>query len=361
MMSTGKVINFSAGPSKLPEDVMLQVQKELLNYGDSGISVLEMSHRSPKFTAIVEHAKETVRQLLNIPDNYKILFMAGGGTGQFAALPLNLIQKTGKAVYLVSGTWSTKAAKEAAKYGKVQEVKLDSFLSNTTNGELDQDASYFYYCDNETVHGVELQFIPETNGIPLVADMSSNILTRNFDITKFALVFAGAQKNIGPAGVTLVIIREDMLENALLECPTVFNYSIMAKDNSLHNTPPCFSIYVTGLVFEWIKQQGGVESMEKRSAEKSQLIYDIIDHSNGFYSCPVAAHIRSRVNVPFRIKNDEELEKKFLKMVEEKGMIQLKGHRSVGGIRASLYNAVTVEEVVYLAEFMKEFMDKSQS
>jgi len=360
-MSTSRIINFCAGPSKLPEDVMLQVQNELLNYKGSGISVLEMSHRSPKFAAIVEHAKETVRQLLNIPDNYKVLFMAGGGTGQFAALPLNLIQKTGKAIYLTTGTWSSKAAKEATKYGKVQEVKLDSILSGTTDSELDQDASYFYYCDNETVHGVELQFIPDTKGIPLVADMSSNILTRYFDITKFALVFAGAQKNIGPAGVTLVIVRDDMLDNALPECPSVFNYSVMAKDNSLFNTPPCFSLYITGLVFEWIKQQGGVDTMEKRSAEKSRMVYDVIDHSNGFYLCSAPAHIRSRVNVTFRIRNDEELEKKFLKQAEERGMIQLKGHRSVGGIRASLYNAVNVDEVVVLAEFMKEFMVKSQS
>lgn len=356
-----KISNFSAGPSKLPQDVLLQVQTELLNFQNSGISVLEMSHRSPTFLAIVERAKETVQQLLNIPPNYKVLFMAGGGTGQFSAVPLNLIQKTGKAIYLTTGTWSSKAVAEARKYGEIQEIKSDSNLSSETKLDLDEDASYFYYCANETVHGVELPFVPETNGIPLVVDMSSNILTRNFDITKFAVVFAGAQKNIGPAGVTLVIIREDMLENALPVCPTILNYSIMAKDNSLHNTPPCFSLYVMGLVFEWIKQQGGVDAMEKRSTTKSQLIYEVIDHSNGFYSCPVPVQIRSRVNVPFRIKNDEELEKQFLKEAEQRGMIQLKGHRSVGGIRASLYNAVTVDEVVILAEFMKEFMSKSQS
>ncbi|XP_018357079.1 PREDICTED: probable phosphoserine aminotransferase isoform X3 [Trachymyrmex septentrionalis] len=357
-----EVINFGAGPAKLPHEVLKKVQKELLAYGNTQISILELSHRSNDFKKVIDDAQATLRDILNIPDNYKILFMQGGGTAIFAAIPLN-IMNTGTADYLVTGSWSAKAAKEAAKYGKVNMV-----LSNVTKyieiphpstWNLNANASYVYYCANETIHGIEFDFIPETNGIPLVADMSSNILTKPFEVSKFAVIFAGAQKNIGPAGVTLVIVRNDILGRAMDVCPTVLNFTIMANDNSLHNTPPVFQIYVMGLVFEWIKQNGGAEGMQNSARNKSNKIYNVIDGSKGFYVCPVKSDVRSKMNIPFRIKNgDEELEKKFLLDATARGMLQLKGHRSVGGIRASLYNAITEEEVETLANYMKWFYDK---
>ncbi|KAI9559754.1 hypothetical protein GHT06_013760 [Daphnia sinensis] len=357
MSSNKKIINFSPGPSKLPEEVVAKVQEELINYQGTGISVMEMSHRSPEFMQIVTNAQKEIQQLLNIPAHYSILFMVGGGTGQFAAVPLNLMRSGGKAVYLNTGIWSSKAAKEASKYGQVVEIKPDLKTSSEIKWDLDPDVSYFYYCSNETVQGVELPCIPDTHGIPLVADMSSNILTKHFDITKFSLVFAGAQKNIGPAGITLVIIHSDLLGTPSPFCPTILNYTVMAQENSLHNTPPCFSLYVMALVFKWITQQGGVKAMEQRSASKSQMIYEVVDNSNGFYTCPVPASVRSRVTIPFRIQQgNEELEKEFVDEAKRLNMIQLKGHRSVGGIRASLYNAVTVEEVAILVDFMKDFM-----
>lgn len=355
-----RVINFGAGPAKLPEEVLKDVQNELLSFASTKVSIMELSHRSPDFAKVNQNAQDRVRELLNIPENYKILFMQGGGTGLFAAVPLNLIGKTGTADYIVTGSWSAKAVKEAAKYGKVNQVfpKLNKYtnIPDQSTWKLDSNASYVYYCANETVHGVEFNFIPETNGIPLVADMSSNILTRPLDITKFGVIFAGAQKNIGPSGVTLVIIRDDLLNNAMNICPSVFDFTVMANDNSLYNTPPTFQIYVVGLVFDWIKKHGGVEGMEKLAITKSKLIYDVIEESKGFYTCPVVLNARSRMNLPFRINGgDEELEKKFLAGAVEKGMLQLKGHRSVGGIRASLYNAVSVQDAKDLSEYMKLF------
>lgn len=362
-MSAGKVINFGAGPAKLPEEVLQEVQGNLVHYGTSKISVMEMSHRSSDYSFINEQAQDTLRDLLKIPPNYKILFLQGGGTGLFAAVALNLIGRTGTADYIVTGSWSAKAAKEAAKYGKVNMVvpKVDKYsdIPHTSTWKLDSNASYVYFCDNETVHGVEFPQIPDTKGVPLVADMSSNFLSRKFDITKFGVVYAGAQKNIGPAGVTVVVVREDLLGSPLPICPTVFDFTIMAKDNSLHNTPPCFAIYVTWRVFEWIKRNGGVEGMEKNAETKSKLVYDVINHSNGFYTSTVKQGFRSRMNVPFRIgglgSGDEALEAAFLKGAVNRGMIQLKGHRSVGGIRASLYNAITVKEAESLVTYMKEF------
>lgn len=356
------VINFGAGPAKLPEQVLKQVQEELLAYGDTRISILELSHRSTEFKNVIENAQATLREILHVPDNYKVLFMQGGGTGLFAAVPLNMMT-TGTADYIVTGTWSAKAAKEAAKYGKVNLIapKTTKYIEipDPSTWNLQPDASYVYYCANETIHGIEFDYIPETNGVPLVADMSSNIATRCFDISKFAVIFAGAQKNIGPAGITLVIVRDNVLGHAMKACPTILDFTVMAADNSLHNTPPVFQIYTVGLVFEWIKKRGGVETMEKLAIIKSQKIYEIINESKGFYSCPVKADSRSRMNIAFRIGNgDEELEKEFLSGASARGMLQLKGHRSVGGIRASMYNAISVEEVEKLAEYMKWFSKK---
>ncbi|XP_066586622.1 probable phosphoserine aminotransferase [Prorops nasuta] len=354
------VYNFGAGPAKLPQEVLKKVQDELIAYGNTKISILELSHRSNDFKEIIDDAVDTLRDIMKIPDNYNILFMQGGGTGCFASIPLNLMNRTGTADYVVTGSWSAKAAKEAEKYGKVNLVypKPDKFtgICNPSTWQTNSNASYLYYCANETVHGIEFDFVPDTKDVPLVADMSSNILTKPLDVSKFGLIFAGAQKNIGPAGVTLVIVRKDLLGSPMKMCPTVLDFTVLAKDNSLHNTPPTFQIYVVGLVFKWIKENGGVEGMKKRAIEKSRMIYEVIDESNGFYTCPVEAKSRSKMNIPFRIgANDEELEKEFLAGAAKRGMLQLKGHRSVGGIRASLYNAVSKEEAEELANYMKSF------
>ncbi|KAF6206882.1 hypothetical protein GE061_018118 [Apolygus lucorum] len=356
-------INFGAGPAKMPEEVMRQAQREFIFYGNTGLSVIEMSHRSSHYENINQNAQDVLRRILKVPDNYKILFLQGGGTGLFAAVAMNLMGRTGSADYIVTGSWSAKAAKEAAKYGKVNLVlpKTSKYtgIPSQETWNLDPNASYVYYCSNETVHGVEFDYIPETNGVPLVADMSSNFLSRGFDVSKFGVIFAGAQKNVGPSGVTLVIVREDLLGEPMKICPIVMDFTIMAQDNSLHNTPPTFNVYFVGLVFQWIEGQGGLAEMEKRATYKSSAVYSVIDGSKGFYSCPVEKESRSKMNIPFRIKT-EELEQLFLKEAQTKGMIQLKGHRSVGGIRASLYNAVTTEETQSLVQFMEEFMSAHQ-
>lgn len=353
-----ETINFGAGPAKLPREVMCKVQRDFLNYENSGISVVEMSHRSAEYEKINNDAQKELRSLLNVPDNYKILFLQGGGTGIFAAVAMNLMGRTGSADYFVTGSWSSKAAKEASKYGKVNLVlpKTDvhTGVPDQSTWKLDPQASYVYYCANETIHGVEFPFIPEVD-VPLVADMSSNILSRPVDVSKFGVIYAAAQKNIGPAGVTLVIIREDLLSNSLPICPLILDFTVMAKDNSLHNTPPTFGVYVMGLVFKWVREQGGVEEMERRAKLKSELIYSTIENSGGFYFTSVKADYRSRMNVPFRIKNNE-LEPEFLKEAKNLKMIQLKGHRLVGGIRASLYNAITMEETQAFKKFMEDFM-----
>ncbi|XP_034945187.1 probable phosphoserine aminotransferase [Chelonus insularis] len=360
-MSQKKVMNFGAGPAKLPEEVLKDVQAELLSFNNTSISILELSHRSTDYAKVNQNAQDRLRELLNIPDNFKVLFMQGGGTGIFAAVPLNLISKSGTADYIVTGSWSAKAAKEAAKYGSINIVHPPmtkyTEVPNPSIWNLNPNASYVYYCDNETIHGVEFNFIPETNGVPIVADMSSNFLSRKFDVSKFGVIYAGAQKNIGPSGVTVVIVREDLLGNAMTVCPSILDFAVNAKENSIYNTPPTFQIYFIGKVFDWIKKNGGVEGMENLAKQKSKLIYDIIEESNGFYSCPIDPKCRSRMNLPFRINNnDEELEKKFLAGAVELGMLQLKGHRSVGGIRASLYNAVTLKETEALADYMKKFL-----
>uniref|UniRef100_A0A3P8Y969 Phosphoserine aminotransferase n=1 Tax=Esox lucius TaxID=8010 RepID=A0A3P8Y969_ESOLU len=354
-MEKKQTINFGAGPAKLPQSVLFQAQKELMDYNGIGISVLEMSHRSSDFNKIMNTTENLLRELLSIPDNYKVMFLQGGGSAQFSAVPLNLIglKQDRCADYLVTGTWSSKAAKEAEKYGKVNVVhpKLERYtkIPDSSSWSLTAGASYVYYCCNETVHGVEYNFTPDTHGSVLVSDMSSNFLSRPVDVSKFGLIFAGAQKNVGCAGVTVVIVREDLIGYALKDCPIVLDYKVQADNNSLYNTPPCFSIYIMGLVLEWIKNNGGVEAMETLNMKKSSMIYDIINSSNDFYVCPVDIACRSRMNVPFRVgkkEGDEALEKKFLDGASKLGMISLKGHRSVGGIRASLYNAVTVEDTL---------------
>lgn len=368
-MEQKQTINFGAGPAKLPHTVLIQAQRELLNCSGSGVSVLEMSHRSSDFNKIINRTECLLRELLNIPDNYKVMFLQGGGSAQFSAVPLNLIglKEDRCADYLVTGTWSEKAAKEAEKYGKVNIVhpKLDSYtkIPHPSSWTLNPSASYVYYCCNETVHGVEYNFIPETNGVVLVSDMSSNFLSRPVDVSKFGLIFAGAQKNVGCAGVTVVIVREDLIGRTLKECPIVLDYKVQSEMNSLYNTPPCFSIYIMGLVLEWIKNNGGSAAMERLNKQKSAMIYDIISASNGFFVCPVEDTCRSRMNVPFRIgkkEGDDALEKQFLDGAAKRGMISLKGHRSVGGIRASLYNAVTVEDTEALAAYMREFLKEHQ-
>ncbi|GFR78631.1 phosphoserine aminotransferase, partial [Elysia marginata] len=300
-----------------------------------------------------------------IPDNYKVMFLQGGGTGQFAAVPLNLMKlKPGlTADYLVTGSWSAKAAQEAKKFGTINMVlpatKKYTSIPDPSTWNLNPEASYVYFCANETIHGVEFQHIPETNGVPLVCDMSSNILTRGIDVSKFGVIFAGAQKNIGCAGVTVVIAREDLIGHAMDVCPAVFDYKTQSGNNSLYNTPPTYSIYIMGLVFGWIKSQGGVACMEQNSRVKSSTIYSLIEESAGFYSCPLDSKCRSRTNLPLRIgstEGHEGLEKKFLEEATKAGYLQLKGHRSVGGIRVSLYNAVSVEEAKHLAAFMRSFM-----
>ncbi|KAK4881913.1 hypothetical protein RN001_005232 [Aquatica leii] len=361
-------LNFGAGPAKLPTEVLEEVQDEVLSYLSSGMSLMEMSHRSKEYAKINKDAQDAVRELLNVPSNYKILFIQGGGTGAFAAIALNLINRTGTADYCVTGTWSEKAAKEAAKYGEVnlafpKPKKLGNVPKQST-WILNPNASYVYYCANETVDGVQFHYIPETNGVPLVTDMSSSIMTENFDVSKFGCIFGGAQKNIGPSGVTVVIIREDLLGNPMKICPTVFDFTYVDKEKSIHNTPATFSVYVMEKVFRWIKKNGGVSEMEKHALAKSHLLYSAIENSNDFYSCPIEKAYRSRMNIPFRVggvNGNEQLEDIFLKESEKIKMYQLKGHRSVGGMRASLYNAVTYEEVEILVNFMKEFQDKYEN
>ncbi|KAH8359888.1 hypothetical protein KR093_009338 [Drosophila rubida] len=362
------VINFAAGPAKLPEEVLQEVQKNLINCNGSGISVMEMSHRSSNYAKIHDAAIADLRKLLCIPNNYKVLFMQGGGTGQFAAVAMNLIGRTGTADYVITGSWSAKAAEEAAQYGKVNAVlpKFDKYTNVPRQSEwkLDPNASYVYFCDNETVEGVEFDFIPDVGDVPLVCDMSSNFLSRDFLVSRYSLIFAGAQKNIGPAGVTIIIVNERLIGHHLKETPSVLNFQLMDKHNSLLNTPPTFGIYVMGLVLQWIKRNGGVYGMSEKAKAKSKLIYNIINESNGFFYCPVEPRVRSRMNVPFRIGSaagNDALEKEFLAEAEAEGMIQLKGHRSVGGIRASLYNAVTLDETQQLAKLMQAFYEKNKN
>ena len=354
-----RVFNFSAGPAALPEPVLREAAAEMLDWHGSGMGVMEMSHRGPEFIAIHAEAVALLRELLAVPGNYRILFMQGGGLGENAIVPLNLLGKNPRADFVVTGSWSKKSFKEAQRYGSIN-LAADAAVDGKYRGippvsswKLDRDAAYVHICTNETIDGVEYFFTPDTGAVPLVADASSHILSRPMDVSKYGLIFGGAQKNIGPAGLTIVIIREDLLGQAHALCPSAFEYRVVAEHDSMYNTPPTYGIYIAGLVFKWLKAQGGLSGMEARNLEKANLLYQAID-ATGFYSNSVAPDCRSRMNVPFFL-HDERLNAPFLKGAHERGMVQLKGHRSVGGMRASIYNAMPLAGVQALIAWMREF------
>ncbi len=353
-----RVYNFSAGPSMLPLEVLEQAQKEMLCYGNSGMSVMEMSHRSKDFEEIIETAEADLRELMNIPDNYKVLFLQGGGHTQFAMVPLNLFRNSKKCDLVNTGQWSKKAMAEAKRYGTVNlvassEDKTFTYIPKLDPAKFDPEADYFYITLNNTIYGTRWTKLPETGNVPLVADASSNILSEEIDVSKFGLIFAGAQKNVGPAGVTIVIIREDLIGHALDFTPTMLDYETHAKENSLYNTPPTYAIYVAGLTFKWLKKLGGVKAMEKINREKAAILYDFLDNSKLFKGT-VVPEDRSLMNVPFVLPS-EELNEKFIALAKSKGFVNLKGHRTVGGMRASIYNAMPVEGVKKLVELMAQF------
>ncbi len=358
MTQYNRVYNFSAGPSMLPLNVLETVQKDLLNYQESGQSVMEMSHRSKEFKKIIEDAEKDLRDLMNIRDNYKVLFLQGGGTLQFSMVPLNLLRNSKKADYIVTGAWAKKAYKEATKFGDIKvvassEADTYSYVPKVTKDDIRPDADYVYITTNNTIYGTAYNYIPETGDIPLVADMSSNIMSEVVDVTKFGIIWFGAQKNVGPAGVTVAIVREDLIGHADASVPTYLDYKIHADNDSMYNTPPCFSIYVAGEVFKYLKSIGGVPAMEKLNREKAAILYDYIDSSKMF-NCPVAKEDRSLMNVVF-VTGDEAMDKKFIAEAKAAGFINLGGHRSIGGMRASIYNAMPKEGIEKLVEFMKEF------
>jgi phosphoserine aminotransferase len=353
-----RIFNFSAGPAMLPAEVLSRAGDEMLDWRGSGMSVMEMSHRGPEFISIYEEAERDLREILAVPKNYKILFLMGGATQQFAQVPMNLLRGKDKADYVVTGEWSKRAVKEAKKYCDAA-VAASSEDKNFTYApkqwNVRKDAAYVHYCSNETIGGVEYHAVPKAE-IPLVDDASSHFLSRPIDVSKFALIYAGAQKNAGPAGVTIVIVREDLMGQATKSTPSVMDYKAQADADSMLNTPATYPMYVCGLVFKWLKQQGGLAEIEKRNIAKSKLLYDYLDQT-GFYRNPVAKEDRSRMNIPFTLK-DAALDKEFLKGAEARGLVQLKGHRSVGGMRASIYNAMPLEGVQHLVEYMREFEQK---
>jgi len=353
-----RVFNFSAGPAALPLDVLQLAQQELVNWHGSGMSVMEMSHRGKEYMSIQADAEADLRELMGIPANYKVLFLQGGASLQFAAVPMNLLRGKASADYLNTGEWSKKAIKEAKKYGGVNVVassedKNFSYAPAQSTWTLDPNAAYVHITQNETIGGVEIFDTIDTGAVPLVSDMSSNILSRPMDVSKYGLIYAGAQKNIGPAGLTIVIVREDLLGQTVAGTPTMLDYKIQAENDSMYNTPPTYGIYIAGLVFKMLKAKGGLAAMEQVNRAKAKILYDVLDASSFFHS-PVALENRSLMNIPFTLKN-AELDEEFLKGAKARGMIQLKGHRSVGGMRASIYNAMPVEGVQALADYMKEF------
>ncbi|AKN33176.1 MFS transporter [Clostridium carboxidivorans P7] len=353
-----RVYNFAAGPATLPEEVLREAAAEMLDYKGTGMSVMEMSHRSKAFEEIIGDAEKTLREIMNIPDNYKVLFLQGGGSQQFAMIPMNLM-KNKVADYIKTGQWSKKAIAEAKIYGKVNviassEDKNFTYVPDLKNLKISDDADYVYICHNETVHGLKYNDIPETGDKILVADMSSDILSEPVDVTKYGLIFAGVQKNIGPAGVVVVIIREDLLTDDVLPgTPTVLRYKIHADNKSLYNTPPAYGIYICGKVFKLVQKLGGLEAMKKRNEEKATILYNYLDSSNMFKGT-VEKKDRSLMNVPF-VTDSAELDAKFVKEAKAAGFDNLKGHRTVGGMRASIYNAMPIEGVKALVEFMKKF------
>jgi phosphoserine aminotransferase len=353
-----RVFNFSAGPAALPEEVLRQAADEMLDWHGSGMSVMEMSHRGKEFIAIHAEAEKLARELLAVPANYKVLFLQGGAIGQNAFVPMNLLRGRTSADYVNTGEWSKKSIKEARKYATVNVAassEADGFNSvpKQDTWKLDPNAAYVHICSNETIGGVEYHWTPDTGDVPLVADMSSNIMSRPIDVSRYGLIYAGAQKNMGPSGLTLVIVRDDLIGQALPITPSAFDLKQQADNDSMLNTPPTYAIYVAGLTFNWLKKQGGLPAMERHNREKAALLYDYLETSS-FYVCPVAKDDRSLMNVPFKLREDA-LTETFLKGAEQRGMVQLKGHRSVGGVRASIYNAMPVEGVKALVAYMKEF------
>lgn len=353
-----RVFNFSAGPAALPQSVLEQAQVELLDWHDSGMSVMEMSHRGKAFMSIAAEAESDLRELMAIPDNYKVLFLQGGASSQFSMIPMNLLNGKTSADYINTGAWSKKAIAEAKRYCNVNVVattESSSFCTTPEQSELNlsAEAAYVHYTPNETIGGVEFPYIPDTGDVPLVADMSSTIMSRPIDVSKFGLIYAGAQKNIGPAGLTIVIIREDLVGDALLSTPSMFRYATHADNGSMYNTPPTYGWYLAGLVFKWLKELGGLSAIAEINERKAKLLYDTIDAS-AFYANPVEIKSRSWMNIPFTLANPE-LDGEFLKGAEAIGLSTLKGHRSVGGMRASIYNAMPEEGIARLVDYMKEF------
>ena len=353
-----RVFNFSAGPAALPETVLQQAAAEMLDWHGSGMSVMEMSHRGKEFISIADECEALLRELLGVPGNYKVLFMQGGAIGENAIVPMNMLRGKTGADYIHTGEWSTKSIKEAQKYAAVHVAASAAAtgydrVPPRDTWQLDPDAAYVHICSNETIGGVEYHFTPDVGAVPLVADMSSSIMSRPVDVSKYGLIYGGAQKNIGPAGLTLVIVREDLLGGALPITPSAFDYKVVADNDSMYNTPPTYAIYIAGLVFHWIKAQGGLVAMEAHNRTKAALLYDFLD-STGFYKAPVARDCRSLMNVPFKL-HDDALDAAFLKGAEARAMVQLKGHRSVGGMRASIYNAMPLAGVQALVAYMKEF------
>lgn len=358
----GRVYNFSAGPAVLPEEVLQEAAAEMLDYQGSGMSVMEMSHRSKVYDKIIKDAEADLRELMNIPDNYKVLFLQGGASQQFAMIPMNLM-KNKKADYIVTGQWAKKAAKEAELYGEVHVVassadKTFSYIPDCSDLPIDDDADYVYICENNTIYGTKFHTLPNTKGKTLVADISSCFLSEPVDVTKYGMLYGGVQKNVGPAGVVIAIIREDLItEDVLPGTPTMLRYKIHADAGSLYNTPPCYGIYICGKVFKWLKKIGGLEEMQRRNKEKAKILYDYLDSSKLFHGT-VEPSSRSLMNVPF-VTGNADLDAKFVKAAEAAGFVNLKGHRTVGGMRASIYNAMPKEGVEALVEFMKKFEEEN--
>lgn len=358
-----RIYNFSAGPSMLPLPVLEQCAAEMTNYRGSGMSVMEMSHRSKVYVSIFEETKADLKRLLNVPETHEVIFMQGGATLQFAAVPMNLIGKTGKADYALTGNFASLAMKEAKKYGEIRiaasaEDKNNSYIPSQQEINISPDASYFHYCANNTIEGTEWKYIPETNGVPIACDMSSNIMSKPVDVSKYGVIYAGVQKNMAPAGVAVVILDKKLVGAELACTPKLMSYQTMLEADSMHNTPPCYTIYVLGLVMKWLDTQGGLLGMEKIKKERAKLLYDYLDGSALFNGC-AAIDARSDMNVTFRTKS-EELDEKFVKEAAKAGFENLKGHRVVGGMRASIYNAMPTEGVIKLIEFMKDFEIKNK-
>lgn len=354
----GRVYNFSAGPAVLPEEVLQEAAAEMMDYKGSGMSVMEMSHRSKEFDTIIKEAEQDLRDLMNIPDNYKVLFLQGGASQQFSAIPMNLMKK-GVADYIVTGQWAKKAYQEASRYGKAVKIassedKTFSYIPDCSDLPIDEDADYVYICENNTIYGTKFKTLPNTKGKPLVADVSSCFLSEPVDVTKYGVIYGGVQKNIGPAGVVIVIIREDLIRDDVMEgTPTMLKYKTQADNDSLYNTPPCYGIYICGKVFKWLKKQGGLAAMKEYNEKKAKILYDFLDQSKLFKGT-VVKEDRSLMNVPF-VTGDKDMDAKFIAEATAAGFVNLKGHRTVGGMRASIYNAMPIEGVQKLVDFMEKF------